>query len=120
MRHFVIIFFDDKLVYSFTLSEHVHRLEIVFTLLTESQFYLKQSKCAFCQQSIKYLGHIISASKVALDPVKIQAMVEWPVPQSVKALCGFLGLIGIYYRFIRGYTTTAGPLTALLKKDEFH
>ncbi|KAH9667504.1 hypothetical protein KPL70_021062 [Citrus sinensis] len=120
LRKFVIVFFDDILVYSASLAEHVHHLEQVMSCLYTSQFYVKFSKCLFCQESIDYLGHIVSARGVHADPQKITAMVDWPLPKSVKRLRGFLGLTGYYRRFIQGYATIAAPLTELLCKEAFH
>ena len=61
---------------------------------------MKKSKCSFACSSIEYLGHIVSKDGVAADPSKIQAMVAWPIPKSIKALRGFLGLSGYYYKFV--------------------
>lgn len=119
LRHFVIVFFDDILVYSRTLEDHHHHLELVFKCLVTHQFFLKRSKCTFAKPSIAYLGHIVSASGVGPDPEKIQAMVSWPQPQSVKQLRGFLGLTGFYRKFVRNYASIAFPLTEMLKKDAF-
>lgn len=119
LRKFVIVFFDDILVYSRTWEEHLQHLEIVFQCLIKHQFFLKKSKCSIAQPSISYLGHIVSASGVGPDPEKIVAMVDWPTPSSVKQLRGFLGLTGFYRKFIHNYAMIAAPLTALLKKDGF-
>lgn len=68
---------------------------------------------------IDYLGHIVSSGRVAPDPAKVKAVLDWPIPKNVKALQGFLGLSGFYRRFKWGYAAIAQPLTALLKKDSF-
>jgi transposase InsO family protein len=119
LRHFVAVFFDDILVYSVSLEEHVLHLDQVFSSLLSAQFYLKQSKCLFAQRKLEYLGHIISGEGVQVDPSKISAMVDWPVPTSTTSLRGFLGLTGFYRKFIRNYAAIATPLTKLLRKDAF-
>ena len=100
LSKFVIVFFDDILVYSSSLANHVCHLEQVLLRLQSHQFSAKLSKCLFFQETIAYLGHIVSTHGVKADLQKITAMVDWPLPKTVKQLRGFLGLTGYYRRFI--------------------
>ncbi|KAJ3685218.1 hypothetical protein LUZ61_014382 [Rhynchospora tenuis] len=119
LRKFVLVFFDDILVYSANIKEHTQHLAAVFELLQKHQLYAKRSKCAFRVKEIEYLGHIISFEGVATDPRKVEAMTNWPRPKNVRELRGFLGLIGYYRRFIRNYGVISRPLTDQLKKNSF-
>jgi hypothetical protein len=66
-----------------------------------------------------YLGHVISADGVAMDVAKVLAMLDWPCPQSVQAVCWFLGLTGYYRCFIKDYGAIDEPMTCLLRKTGF-
>ncbi|KAJ4810364.1 polyprotein [Rhynchospora pubera] len=119
LRKFVLVFFDDILVYSATEELHHFHLSQTLDLLKAHQLFAKRSKCQFGMTELEYLGHIISQNGVATDPHKISAMLQWPTPTSVKALRGFLGLTGYYRRFIKDYGTISKPLTNQLKKNAF-
>jgi len=84
LRICVLVFFDDILIYSKTLEEHVEHIRQVFHLLAKDKWLLKRSKCQFARQSIAYLGHVISAEGVATDPSKIQSIHSWPTPTDAK------------------------------------
>ncbi|CAH9140159.1 unnamed protein product [Cuscuta epithymum] len=117
LRRFVLVFFDDILIYSVTWEDHLQHLTVVMDILKHNQFKANEKKCSFGKTSVEYLGHIVSQFGVAMDPSKISSVLRWPQPQSFKAVRGFLGLTGYYRRFIRDYGKLAQPLTALLKKD---
>jgi hypothetical protein len=91
----------------------------VLAVLHQHRLFVRRSKCAFAEESISYLGHVISAAGVAMDPTKVQAVAEWPRPRSVRAARAFLGLAGYYRKFVREFGTITAPLTALLRKDGF-
>ena len=120
LRKFVLIFFDDILVYSPSWQEHLQHVKRVIRVLQNNQLYVKGSECQFGVTEVHYLGHIVSSEGVGVDEEKIQAIVEWPMPRNLKALRGFLGLCGYYRRFIREYSYVAAPLTRLTKKNAFN
>lgn len=119
LRKFVLVFFDDILVYSSTWKEHMQHVRQVFELLRLHRLFLKHSKCSFGQQEVGYLGHVISYDGVRVDETKVAAIREWPQPISTRAVRGFLGLSGYYRKFIKDYVVIATPLTNILRKTAF-
>ncbi|KAJ9547082.1 hypothetical protein OSB04_019625 [Centaurea solstitialis] len=119
LRKFIVVFFDDILIYSPSWSQHLQDVGTTLHVLGSNQFVVNKQKCSFGQPSIDYLGHLISGKGVAMDPAKISAVLNWPVPKQIKGLRGFLGLTGYYRKFIRHYGSIAKPLTDLTKKDVF-
>ncbi|GJR62648.1 ty3-gypsy retrotransposon protein, partial [Tanacetum coccineum] len=119
LRKFVLVFFDDILIYSSSWDLHLQHLETVFPILKTNHFFAKQSKCEFGSASLSYLGHIVSHEGVVVDPSKVTYIQEWPLPNNIRQLRGFLGLAGYYRRFVACYASLAAPLTHLLRKDAF-
>lgn len=119
LRKFILVFFDDILVYRPNSQSHLGHLEITLSLLQQHQLFAKQSKCRFGCSEVDYLGHIVSNVGVKADPEKIKAMVDWPFPINIKSMRSFLRLTGYYRKFIRGYGSIAAPLTTMLKKNAF-
>ncbi|XP_041004073.1 uncharacterized mitochondrial protein AtMg00860-like [Juglans microcarpa x Juglans regia] len=119
LRKFILVFFDNILVYSKSEGEHLKHLQITLETLRQHKLYAKQSNCSFWCKEITYIGHLISAQGARADPDKLKAMVEWPLPNSLKAFRGFLGLTGYYHKIITGYEGIDAPLTRMLKKDGF-
>jgi hypothetical protein len=119
LRRYVLVFFDDILIYSPNWQAHLDHLEAVLKILHDNTLFVKLSKCSFGVEEIEYLGHRVTGQGVAMDKDKVQAVQDWPTPTNVKQLRGFLGLTWYYRRFIKAYAHIAGPLTELLKKDNF-
>ena len=114
LRRFVLVFFDDILIYSSSCGDHLRHICAVLTMLQQHQLFVKHSKCVFVVPSVAYLGHVISTSGVAMDPAKVEAVRDWPQPRSARAVRGFLGLAGYYHKFVHNYGVIVAPLTALL------
>jgi hypothetical protein len=114
---FVIVFIDDILIYSKNKEDHAKHLRIALQVLREHQLYAKFSKCEFWLDQVEFLGHVISKEGIAVNPSKVQAVLDWQVPTNVKEIRGFLGMAGYYRRFIEGFSKIAGPMTKLLRKN---
>nr|GEX58972.1 putative reverse transcriptase domain-containing protein [Tanacetum cinerariifolium] len=115
---FVIVFIDEILVFSKSKEEHEDHLRIVLQTLRQEKLYAKFSKCEFWLSSVAFLGHIVSAEGITMDPAKVEAITKWPRPTSVTEVRSFLGLAGYYRRFVEGFSRLALPLTKLMRKGE--
>jgi len=114
---FVVVFIDDILIYSENEQDHAEHLRIVLTRLQEHQLYAKFSKCEFWLKKVPFLGHILSEEGIAVDPSKVQKVMDWKAPTSVLEVRSFLGLAGYYHHFIPDFSKIAKPMTSLLQKD---
>ena len=97
LDQFVVVFVDDILIYSQSEEEHEDHLRIVLQTLRDHQLYAKFSKCEFWLTKVKFLGHVMSALGVSVDPEKVETVMSWERPKSVFEIRSFLGLVG-YYR----------------------
>ena len=115
---FVIVFIDDILIYSKNQEEHEEHLKLTLQILREHQLYAKFSKCEFWLSKVHFLGHVVSAEGISVDPAKIEAVINWKAPRSVTEVRSFLGLAGYYRRFVESFSKIAAPLTALTRKGK--
>jgi hypothetical protein len=114
---FVVIFIDNILVYSKSEADHEVHLRLVLQRLREHKLYAKFSKCEFRIDEIPFLGHITPKGDITVDPGMVKDVLDWKVPQTVKAVHSFLGLASYYWRFIENFSKIAKPLTSLLEKS---
>jgi hypothetical protein len=112
---FVIVFIDDILVYSKNKEKHAEHLRIVLSRLREHQLYAKFSKCEFWLNEVPFLGHVLSAEGVTVDPSKVRDILYWKPPTTVHQVRSFLGMAGYYRRFIPDFSKISKPITELLK-----
>ena len=115
---FVIVFIDDIVIYSGSKEDLEGHLRVILHILRENQLYAKFSKCQFWLDSVAFLGYVISAEGVSVDPQKIEAIVNWKPPTNVTKIISFLGLAGYYRKFVEGFSKLVSPLTKLTRKEE--
>ena len=111
----VLVYLDDILVFSPSVSAHTAHLRDVLSRLRAARLFLKPSKCLWGQSSVPFLGHVISPGGVACAPEKLATISSWPRPRTVAELMQFLGLCNYYRRFIPRFSLIAAPLYALTR-----
>ena len=116
---FCCVYMDDVLIFSKDEESHLKHVEQVLEVLRQHKLYARPHKCEFGVTSTRYLGHIVSAQGIHVDPAKIQAIVDWPVPKSCREVMQFKGLAEFYRRFVKDFSRIAAPLSALTKHVEF-
>ena len=117
LDQFVVVFIDDILVYSKSIEEHIEHLRIVLQILRDRKLFAKLSKCEFWLKEVQFLGHVISKDGIAVDPSKVEAVMDWQSPTTPTKIKSFLGLAGYYQKFIEGFSKLALPLTKLTRKE---
>lgn len=116
---FVVVYFDDILIYSKTKDEHLEHLKQVLQVLQENQLYINLKKCTFCTNKLLFLGFIVGEDGIQVDEEKVRAIRDWPTPKSVTEVRSFHGLATFYRRFVRDFSTITAPITECLKKGKF-
>jgi hypothetical protein len=108
---FVVVFIDDILIYSKSEEEHATHLRLILEILREHQLYAKFSKCEFWLKEVGFLGHVLSAGGISVDPKKIKSVMDWEAPTTQTEVRGFLRLAGYYRKFVEGFSSIARPMT---------
>jgi len=114
---FIVVYFDDILVYSRDLDDHLEHLRQVLLVLRKHTLFANIDKCTFCVDSVVLLGFVVSKNGVHVDPEKIKTIQEWPTPKSVGDIRSFHGLTSFYRRFVNNFSTLALRLNELVKKN---
>ncbi|XP_021306280.1 uncharacterized protein LOC110431500 [Sorghum bicolor] len=114
---FVVVYFDDILIYSKSFDEHLDHIHQVLAVLREEKLYANIAKCTFCTDRVVFLGFVVTADGIQVDEEKVKAIKDWPTPTNVSQIRSFHGLAGFYRRFVKDFSTIAAPLNNLTKKD---
>jgi hypothetical protein len=115
---FAVVFINDILVFSKTMEEHEEHLRLVLEKLRSNQLYAKFCKCEFWLTEVAFLGHVITAGGVSVDPGRVKDVLNWMPPATVSEIRSFLGLAGYYRRFIKDFSKITKPMTRLLEKNK--
>jgi hypothetical protein len=114
---FVVVYFDDILIYNKNLNEHLDHLRNVLSVLRSEQLYANLKKCTFCMETIMFIGYVVTAQGIDMDEEKVKAIRDWLTPKSVSEVRSFHGLASFYRRFVKDFITIAAPLTEIVKKS---
>ena len=111
---YCLIYLDDTVVFSHTVEVHLHQLHIIFDHFREHNLKLKLLKCNFFKEETTYLAHWVSKDGVWPSSLNLKAITECVPPQTYTEMHAFLGLVGHYRRFIKGFAHIAQPLNEYL------
>lgn len=118
LRESVFVYIDDLLIVSADFRTHLERLKVVAESLQKAQLTINIEKSVFMMRSIKYLGHIVGHGQIKPDPGRVQSIVNFPQPKTVRQLRRFIGMIGWYRRYIHNHASVSAPLSDLTKKSD--
>ena len=115
LNHSVFVYLNDILIFSKNLEEHIVHVQEILQRMWENKQFVKQEKCKSHVPSVTFLGYILEGGQVRPDPVTVQAVMEWPQPNSRKQIQRFLGFANFYRWFMRNYSQVVAPLTKLFR-----
>jgi hypothetical protein len=98
---FVVIYFNNILIYSKSLNEHIEHLRAVCFALRETRLFANLEKCTFCTDRVTFLGYVVTPQGIEVDEARIEAIKNWPIPTTPTQLQSFLGLVEFYQCFMR-------------------
>jgi hypothetical protein len=114
--HFVVVYFDDILIYSRNETEHCDNIRQALQVLRDNKLYANFEKCTFAKDKVIFLGYVVSKHGVEVDQSKITAIQDWPTPMNISQVQNFHGLAGFYRRFVKYFSTITASLNELTKK----
>lgn len=116
---FVVVYFDDILIFSISLDEHLtHLRDVLFALRKEKLFIAKQN-CEFGTSEVLFLGYVVSAAGLRVDPLKVEAVASWPTPTTISEVRSFHGLASFYRQFVHNFSSIMAPITDCMKGVSF-
>jgi hypothetical protein len=114
--NFVVVYFDNILIFSKTIKEHVGHIRQVLDVLRKEKLYANLEKCTFCIDQVVFLDFVVSGQGNPVDESEVKTIKEWPTPTNVSQVRSSHGLASFYRRFVKDFSTIAAPLNELTKK----
>jgi hypothetical protein len=114
---FVVVYFDDILIFNKNLTEHLDHLRNVLSVLRSEKLYANLKKFAFCMEKIVFISYVVTAQGIEMDEEKVKAIWDWPTPKSLSEVRSFHGLTSFYRCFVKDFSTIAAPLNEVVKKS---
>jgi hypothetical protein len=114
--NFVVVYFDDILIYSKSMDEHLDHLRAVFDALRDAHLFGNLEKCTLCTDQVSFLGFVVTPQGIEVEQAKVEAIQGWPVPKTITQVRSFLGFAGFDRCFVQDFNTIAALLNELTKK----
>ena len=116
LEKFMVVYFDDILIYCSSEAEHFQHLRDVFTILQANELYINLKKCSFMTTTLIFLGFVVRSQGVHIDEEEVRGIRDWPIPKSTTEVRSFHGLSTFYRRFIRNFSSLVAPMIDCLRK----
>jgi hypothetical protein len=110
----MVVYFDDILIYSKSIDQHIDHLRVVFNALRDAHLFGNLEKCTFCTDRDSFLGYVVTPQGIEVDHAKVEAIHGYPIPKNLAQVLSFLDLVGFYHRFVKDFSTIAAPLDELI------
>ena len=114
---YALVYVDDTIIYSSTWTLHLSHIEQILTIFRKAKLVAKLEKCKFGRETVPFLGHIMSAQGIQVEPTKVNAMLQLKAPINVSEVRTVMGMFNYYRTFFPKFSDTAYPITQLLKKS---
>ncbi|CAA7017008.1 unnamed protein product [Microthlaspi erraticum] len=115
---FLVVYFDDILVFSSNTEEHIDHLRLILLVLRRETLFVARQKCDFATDRVLFLGYVVSSKGLSMDESKVDAVRSWPTPHTVSDVRSFHGLASFYRRFVPNFSAIMAPLTDCMKEGK--
>lgn len=117
---FVVVYFDDILIYSSSIADHISHIRDVLCILRQEQLFAARQKCEFSVPEVLFLGYVVTGQGLSMDQSNVEAVRWWPVPITITEIRSFHGPASFYRRFVSHFSSIMAPITSCMKEGHFH